>query len=110
MTDKNEYDIEYMLTLFSPNNNKNSNRGFFTIVEATPLSYNSIGGYYEIKGSKIELSKLLLLDSDKNEFINYFNLDEQYLEEDNQENYYKFVFDYRSNNITSKTLEYKLVS
>jgi len=109
MSDKNEGFEEYILTLYNPSES-DSNRGFFTITQATSMSYDSINGYYTIVGSKIEFSRIATNQSEKNLFINFFGLSEQNLEKAEQDNYYKFTFDYTNEKINSPKIEYKRIS
>lgn len=73
---------EYTLTLFSTND---KNNGFFSLVEATSMSYNQVAsGYYSIKDSNIEFYQNMQNDSDKNGFVNAFSMQLSDLYQDSQ--------------------------
>ncbi len=99
---------EYSLTLFSPTDN---NDGFFTLVEATSLSYNQVAsGYYKINGSDIEFYQNMENDSDKNGFVNAFNMTIEDLYQDAtalSEGYnsqFRLKLQYEQNKITNSNL------
>ena len=63
---------EYTLTLFSTDD---KNNGFFSLFEATSMSYNLVaGGYYSINNSNIEFYQNMLDDNDKNSFVKAFSM------------------------------------
>ena len=65
-------DSEYTLTMYYTEDKDN---GFFTITEATTMSYNTLtGGYYSIKDSNIEFYNNLENETAKNEFVNAFSM------------------------------------
>lgn len=99
---------EYTLTLFSPND---QNNGFFSLVEATSMSYNQVAsGYYSIKDSNIEFYQNLQDDYDKNGFVNAFSMQLSDLYQDDQalsEGYYiqyRLKLDYKDGEISNSKM------
>ncbi len=99
---------EYTLTLFSTDD---QNKGFFSLIEATPVSYNQVaGGYYSIKGSNIEFYQNLQDDYAKNGFVNAFSMQLSDLYQDNQalsEGYniqYRLKLNYKDDEISNSEM------
>lgn len=84
---------EYTLTLFSTND---SNEGFFSLVEATSMSYNQVAsGYYSIKDSNIEFYANMPDDGTKNGFVNAFSMELSDLYQDSQASSEGYSIQYR---------------
>ena len=99
---------EYTLTLFSTND---KNNGFFSLVEATSMSYNQVAsGYYSIKDSNIEFYQNLQDDYAKNSFVNAFLMQLSDLYQDDQalsEGYniqYRLKLNYRDGEISNSKM------
>ena len=102
---------EYTLTLFSTND---KNNGFFSLVEATSMSYNEVaGGYYSIKDSSIEFYQNMQEDSDKNLFVNAFSMQLSDLYQDSQalsEGYniqYRLKLNYENGKISNSKISFE---
>ena len=99
---------EYTLTLFSTDD---QNNGFFSLIEATPMSYNQVAsGYYSIKDSNIEFYQNLQDDYAKNSFVNAFSMQLSDLYQDDQalsEGYniqYRLKLNYRDGEISNSKM------
>lgn len=102
---------EYTLTLFSTND---KNNGFFSLVEATSMSYNQVAsGYYSIKGSNIEFYQNMSDDSAKNGFVNAFSMQLSDLYQDSQalsEGYsiqYRLKLNYEDGKISNNKITFE---
>ncbi|MBQ6497149.1 MAG: hypothetical protein IJI58_00335 [Bacilli bacterium] len=102
---------EYTLTLFSTND---KNNGFFSLVEATSMSYNQVAsGYYSIKDSNIEFYQNMQGDSEKNMFVNAFSMKLSDLYQDSQalsEGYsiqYRLKLNYESGKISNSKISFE---
>ena len=102
---------EYTLTLFSTND---KNNGFFSLVEATSMSYNEVAsGYYSIKDSSIEFYQNMQDDSDKNSFVNAFSMQLSDLYQDSQalsEGYsiqYRLKLNYDNSKISNSKITFE---
>ena len=106
-------DGEYTLTLFSVND---KNNGFFSLVEATSMSYNQVAsGYYSIKDSNIEFYQNMSDDNAKNGFVNAFSMQLSDLYQDSQalsEGYsiqYRLKLNYENNKISNSKISFEKI-
>ena len=104
---------EYTLTLFSTDD---QNNGFFSLVEATSMSYNEVaGGYYSIKDSDIEFYQNMQNDYDKNGFVNAFSMQLSDLYQDDQalnegyNNQYRLKLDYKDGKIGNNNITFEKI-
>lgn len=102
---------EYTLTLFSTDD---KNNGFFSLVEATSMSYNQVAsGYYSIKDSSIEFYQNMQDDSAKNSFVNAFSMQLSDLYQDSQalsEGYsiqYRLKLNYDNSKISNSKISFE---
>ena len=102
---------EYTLTLFSTDD---KNNGFFSLVEATSMSYNQVAsGYYSIKDSSIEFYQNMQDDSAKNSFVNAFSMQLSDLYQDSQalsEGYsiqYRLKLNYDNSKISNSKITFE---
>ena len=102
---------EYTLTLFSTDD---KNNGFFSLVEATSMSYNQVAsGYYSIKDSSIEFYQNMQDDSAKNNFVNAFSMQLSDLYQDSQalsEGYsiqYRLKLNYDNSKISNSKITFE---
>lgn len=105
---------EYTLTFFTPNGTENTKKGFFTIVQATSMSYNNItGGFFEIKDSYIEFYSNMHSDNDKANFARAFSMEPSDLYQDSKavsEGYtfqYRLKLNYESDKISNSNITFK---
>ena len=95
---------EYTLTMFYT---RDKNEGSFQLVEATSMSYNQVAhGGYTIKDSYIEFYNNLLTDTDKNSFVNGFQMQKSdlYQEDDGYENRFKLKLNYADGKISNSNI------
>ena len=105
---------EYTLTLFSLGD---KNNGFFSLVEATSMSYNTVaGGYYSIKDSYIEFYQNMSNEQEKGSFARAFSMQTSDLYQDSTalaEGYsyqYRLKLNYTAEKISNNNIEFTKIN